>query len=93
VSSAGSCSRGALVLSRRFEQDVFALSIAAKDIEVALASRGLGAEMPMTVAASGVYQRRSRTAWARRTSTHGQSTRSSRGRDLAPLQKPPASSA
>lgn len=59
VSSAGSLlARASLVLSRKFEQDVFALSIAAKDIEVALASaEAVGAEMPMTAAASGVYQR------------------------------------
>ena len=59
VSSAGSLlARAPLVLSRKFDQDVFALAIAAKDIEVALASAdAVGAEMPMTAAASGVYQR------------------------------------
>ncbi len=59
VSSAGSLlARASLVLSRKFEQDVFALSIAAKDIELALASaQAVGAEMPMTAAASDVYQR------------------------------------
>ena len=58
VSSAGSVlSRAPLVLSRQFEQDLFALSIAAKDVAVALDSaRALGAEMPMTAAASAVYQ-------------------------------------
>lgn len=59
VSSAGSLlARAPLVLSRKFDMDVFALSIAAKDIEVALASAdAVGAQMPMTAAASGVYQR------------------------------------
>ncbi|MGH8598670.1 MAG: NAD-binding protein, partial [Gammaproteobacteria bacterium] len=50
--------RASLFLSRKFQSDIFALSIAAKDIEVALASaEALGAELPMTAAASGVYQR------------------------------------
>jgi 3-hydroxyisobutyrate dehydrogenase len=59
VSSAGSLvTRAPLVLSRKFDQDIFALAIAAKDIEVALASASdVGAEMPMTAAASTVYQR------------------------------------
>ena len=59
VSSAASLvSRAPLFLSRKFDSDLFALSIAAKDIEVALASaEALGAEMPMTQAASNVYQR------------------------------------
>ncbi len=59
VSSAASVlGRAPLFLSRKFETDIFALAIAAKDIEVALASaEALGAEMPMTAAASGVYQR------------------------------------
>ncbi|MSR14063.1 MAG: NAD(P)-dependent oxidoreductase [Gammaproteobacteria bacterium] len=58
VSSAGSLlARAPLVLSRKFDMDVFALAIAAKDLEVALASAAaVGAEMPMTTAAAGVYQ-------------------------------------
>ena len=59
VSSAASVlGRASLFLSRKFEQDIFSLAIAAKDLDVALASaQGLGAEMPMTTAAAGVYQR------------------------------------
>lgn len=59
VSSAASVlGRASLFLSRKFEQDIFSLAIAAKDIDVALASaQALGAEMPMTTAAAGVYQR------------------------------------
>ena len=59
VSSAASVvNRAPLFLSRKFDSDIFALSIAAKDIEVALASAAvLGAELPMTAAASGIYQR------------------------------------
>lgn len=59
VSSAGSLlARAPLVLSRKFDQDLFALAIAAKDLDVALASAAaLGVEMPMTAAAAGVYQR------------------------------------
>ena len=57
-SAAPVVARAPLFLSRKFESDLFALAIAAKDIEVALASaEALGAEMPMTQAASGVYQR------------------------------------
>ncbi len=59
VSSAGPIvSRAALFLSRKFEQDIFSLAIAAKDVDVALASaNALGAEMPLTTAASEIYQR------------------------------------
>lgn len=59
VSSAASVlGRASLFLSRKFEQDIFSLAIAAKDIDVALASaQDLGVEMPMTTAAAGVYQR------------------------------------
>ncbi len=58
VSSAGSLmTRASLVLSRKFDLDVFSLAIAAKDVEMALASgQAVGAQMPMTAAASGVYQ-------------------------------------
>jgi 3-hydroxyisobutyrate dehydrogenase-like beta-hydroxyacid dehydrogenase len=58
VSSAGSLlARAPLVLSRKFDMDIFRLSIAAKDIEVALASAdAVGAAMPMTRAASDIYQ-------------------------------------
>jgi len=57
ASSAGSLvSRAPLVLSRRFDLDVFALSIATKDLGVALESaRDVGAAMPLTEAAHGVY--------------------------------------
>ena len=59
VSSAASVlGRAPLFLSRKFEQDIFSLAIAAKDLDVALASaQALGAQMPMTTAAAGVYQR------------------------------------
>ncbi len=59
VSSAGSVvGRAGLFLSRKFESDIFALSIASKDIDVALASaQDLGVEMPMTTAAAAVYHR------------------------------------
>jgi 3-hydroxyisobutyrate dehydrogenase-like beta-hydroxyacid dehydrogenase len=59
VSSAGALMRIApLALSRKFDLDMFALNIAAKDIAVALESaEAVGASMPMTKAASGVYQR------------------------------------
>lgn len=59
VSSAASVlGRASLFLSRKFDQDIFSLAIAAKDIDVALASaEALGAQMPMTAAAAGVYQR------------------------------------
>ena len=58
VSSAGSLlNRAPLLLSRKFEQDLFALSIAAKDVAIALDSaRAVGASMPMTAAACAVYQ-------------------------------------
>lgn len=58
VSSAGALMKMApLVLSRKFDLDVFALNIAAKDIAVALESAdAVGASMPMTKAASGVYE-------------------------------------
>ncbi|MBK6660256.1 MAG: NAD(P)-dependent oxidoreductase [Proteobacteria bacterium] len=57
VSSAGSVvGRAGLFLSRKFDAGLFALAIAGKDIDVALASaEDLGVEMPMTAAASGVY--------------------------------------
>lgn len=58
VSSAGSLvARAPLLLARRFEQDIFALSIAAKDVTLALESgAAVGASMPATAAALGVYQ-------------------------------------
>lgn len=58
ASSAGPLlARAPLVLSRRFDLDVFALSIAAKDVAVALESaRGVGVSMPVTEAAHGVYE-------------------------------------
>lgn len=58
VSSAGSLvTRAPLLLARRFEQDIFALSIAAKDVTLALESgAAVGASMPATAAALGVYQ-------------------------------------
>lgn len=57
ASSAGSLlARAPLLLSRQFDLDVFALSIAAKDVGVALESaHDLGAPMPVTEAAHGVY--------------------------------------
>lgn len=57
ASSAGPLlARAPLVLSRKFDLDVFALSIAAKDVTVALDSaRDLGVDMPATEAAAGVY--------------------------------------
>jgi len=59
VSSAGSVvGRAGLFLSRKFDADLFALSIASKDIDVALASaQDLDVEMPMTSAAAAVYHR------------------------------------
>ena len=59
VSSAASVpGRASLFLSRKFAQDIFSLAIVAKDIDVALASAdALGAQMPMTAAAAGGYQR------------------------------------
>jgi 3-hydroxyisobutyrate dehydrogenase-like beta-hydroxyacid dehydrogenase len=58
VSSAGPfMARAPLVLSRKFDLDIFALSIAAKDVGLAVESaHTLGAAMPMTEAAHGVYQ-------------------------------------
>lgn len=96
VSSAGSLlARAPLVLSRRFEQDVFALSIAAKDIEVALASAAeLGAEVPMTAAASGVYQRALADGLgAQDFYATVKVLEAAAGVTLPPLQKLPASSA
>lgn len=57
VSSAGSVvGRAGLFLSRKFDADLFALAIAGKDIDVALASAAdLGVDMPMTRAAASVY--------------------------------------
>lgn len=59
VSSAGAVvGRAGLFLSRKFDADIFALSIASKDLDVALASaQDLGVEMPMTTAAATVYHR------------------------------------
>ena len=59
VSSAGPIvERASLILSRKFDLGVFDLSIAAKDIAVALQSgQALGAELPLTGAANDVYQR------------------------------------
>lgn len=59
VSSAGALMRIApLVLSRKFDLDVFALAIAAKDIAVAIESAdALGVDVPMAKAASGVYEK------------------------------------
>ena len=58
VSSAGSLlARAPLLLGRNFNQDLFALGIAAKDVGLALASaEAVGASMPATAAAHGVYQ-------------------------------------
>lgn len=57
VSSAGPLmARAPLVLSRKFDLDVFALSIAAKDVALAVESaEAVGAAMPMTTAANQVY--------------------------------------
>ncbi|MGR9091101.1 MAG: NAD(P)-dependent oxidoreductase [Gammaproteobacteria bacterium] len=59
VSSAGALMRIApLVLSRKFDLDVFALAIAAKDIAVAIESAdALGVDVPMAKAASGIYEK------------------------------------
>lgn len=59
VSSAGSVvGRAGLFLSRTFTADLFALSIASKDLDVALASAAdLEVDMPMTQAAAAVYHR------------------------------------
>lgn len=58
ASSAGPLMANApLVLSQKFDLDVFSLAIAAKDVGVALESADdLGAAMPMTKAAHGVYR-------------------------------------
>lgn len=58
VSSAGPfMARAPLFLSERFDLDVFALHIAAKDVGVALESaQAVGASMPMTAAALDVYR-------------------------------------
>ena len=58
VSSAGPLmARAPLMLSRKFDLDVFALSIAAKDVGIAVESgRAVGAAMPMTEAAHAVYR-------------------------------------
>ena len=57
-SSAGTLmERAPLVLSRKFDMDLFSLAIAAKDVGVALKSADdVGASMPMTAAAHGVYE-------------------------------------
>ncbi len=57
VSSAGSLlARAPMLLSRNFDMDVFSLAIAAKDVGVALESaQSVGARMPLTEAAHGVY--------------------------------------
>ncbi|MGE0484995.1 MAG: NAD(P)-dependent oxidoreductase [Gammaproteobacteria bacterium] len=59
VSSAGPyLARAELVLSHRYDRDLFALGIAAKDIRLALDSAAaVGAEMPLTAAAQQVYAR------------------------------------
>ena len=59
ASSAGSMmARAPLFLSKKFDLDIFALAIAAKDVGVALESAdAVGASMPMTAAASEVYQK------------------------------------
>jgi 3-hydroxyisobutyrate dehydrogenase-like beta-hydroxyacid dehydrogenase len=58
ASSAGPLmSRAPLFLSRKFDLDIFSLSIAAKDVAVALESgEDLQSPMPMTKAALGVYR-------------------------------------
>lgn len=57
VSSAGPLlARASLLLGRRFDQDLFALGIAAKDVGLALDSaRAIGVSMPATEGAHGVY--------------------------------------
>ena len=57
-SSAGTLmERAPLVLSRKFDMDLFSLAIAAKDVGVALKSaEDLGATMPMTAAAHEIYE-------------------------------------
>lgn len=57
-SAAAVLGRAGLFLSRKFDADLFALSIASKDIDVALDSAAaLGAETPLTAAAAAVYRR------------------------------------
>ncbi|MEX2480973.1 MAG: NAD(P)-dependent oxidoreductase [Gammaproteobacteria bacterium] len=57
-SAAAVLGRAGLFLSRKFDADLFALSIAAKDIDVALDSAAaLGTETPLTAAAAAVYRR------------------------------------
>lgn len=58
ASSAGPLmSRAPLVLSRKFDLDIFSLAIAAKDVGVAVESgEDLDTPMPMTKAALGVYR-------------------------------------
>lgn len=57
-SSAGTLmERAPLVLSRKFDMDLFSLAIAAKDVGVALKSaEDVGATMPMTAAAHEIYE-------------------------------------
>jgi 2-hydroxymethylglutarate dehydrogenase len=92
ASSAGPLmTRASLVLSRKFDLDVFSLAIAAKDVEMALASgQAVGAPMPMTAAASGVYQQ----ALAAGLGTQDffatvQVLEAAAGVTLPPLRKPP----
>jgi 3-hydroxyisobutyrate dehydrogenase-like beta-hydroxyacid dehydrogenase len=58
ASSAGALlARAPLVLSHDVDRELFALAIAAKDVGLALESAAaVGAELPMTTAAHGVYQ-------------------------------------
>ena len=61
VSSAGSLlERAPLILSKKFDLNVFALSIAEKDLTVALQSASdIGASMPMTEASREIYRKAS----------------------------------
>jgi 3-hydroxyisobutyrate dehydrogenase-like beta-hydroxyacid dehydrogenase len=93
VSSAGALMRIApLVLSRKFNQDIFALSIASKDIDVALASADtVGASMPMTRAASEVYHRAVADGFgAEDFYATAKVLEAAAGIELAPLQPRPA---
>ncbi len=93
VSSAASVlGRASLFLSRKFEQDIFSLAIAAKDIDVALASAAaLGAQMPMTAAAAGVYQRALQQGLgAQDFYATVKVLEAAAGVTVPPLQKPPA---
>lgn len=57
-SAAPYLARADLVLSHRYDRDLFALGIAAKDVALALESAAaIGAEMPLTQAAHTVYAR------------------------------------